>query len=88
MEQHWTLLFLFLAGQSVSCSGLPSSGLGLTSFSQYDLCLSCFERALILATDTLAGDVWYNISQVAVVIGDKNLAYQVFDRLFIRNPKC
>jgi tetratricopeptide repeat protein 8 len=44
---------------------------------QYDLCLGLFERALSLATDTAMADVWYNISHVALSLGDLSLAYQV-----------
>ncbi|CAK4096671.1 unnamed protein product [Aphanomyces euteiches] len=53
---------------------------GLCCFyaSQYDLTLSCFERALALASDDNMADVWYNIGQVAIGIGDLGLAYQAF----------
>lgn len=43
---------------------------------QYDMTLSCFQRALELADDENMADVWYNISQVAIGIGDLGLAYQ------------
>ena len=45
---------------------------------QYDVCLTCFDRALYLADDKTAADVWYNIGQVGVGIGDLNLAAQSF----------
>eukprot|EP00735_Rhodelphis_limneticus_P006543 TRINITY_DN18959_c0_g1::TRINITY_DN18959_c0_g1_i1::g.21714::m.21714 TRINITY_DN18959_c0_g1::TRINITY_DN18959_c0_g1_i1::g.21714 ORF type:complete len:529 (+),score=65.76,sp/Q8VD72/TTC8_MOUSE/54.63/0.0,TPR_11/PF13414.1/72,TPR_11/PF13414.1/0.12,TPR_11/PF13414.1/0.00022,TPR_11/PF13414.1/0.012,TPR_11/PF13414.1/3.2e-07,TPR_11/PF13414.1/1.5e-09,TPR_11/PF13414.1/5e-05,TPR_11/PF13414.1/7.4,TPR_2/PF07719.12/1.4e+02,TPR_2/PF07719.12/5.4e+02,TPR_2/PF07719.12/4.4,TPR_2/PF07719.12/0.56,TPR_2/PF07719.12/0.87,TPR_ len=56
------------------------NNLGLCCFyaSQYDLTLSCFERALALATDDNLADVWYNIGQVGLGIGDTGLAYQAF----------
>jgi len=56
------------------------NNLGLCCFyaSQYDLCLTAFERALMLATDAQAGDVWYNVGQMAIGIGDLGLAYQAF----------
>lgn len=56
------------------------NNLGLCCFyaSQYDMTLNCFERALALATDENMADVWYNIGQVAVGIGDLGLAYQAF----------
>eukprot|EP00961_Rhodomonas_salina_P214878 2901979-Rhodomonas_salina.1 len=44
---------------------------------QYDMCLTCFERALELADEETQGDVWYNVSQLAIGIGDLGLAYQV-----------
>ena len=34
---------------------------------QYDMTLTCFERALALATDETLGDVWYNVGHVALV---------------------
>lgn len=42
------------------------NNLGLCCFyaSQYDMCLSCFERALSMADDSSLPDVWYNIGQV------------------------
>ena len=54
------------------------NNLGLCAYysGQYDFCLSCFERALLTGDDEIAGDVWYNISHVAVGIGDLPLAYQ------------
>jgi tetratricopeptide repeat protein 8 len=43
---------------------------------QYDMALTCFERALHLASDDALGDIWFNIGHVGVSIGDLNLAYQ------------
>lgn len=56
------------------------TNLGLCCFyaSQYDMTLSCLERALALASDDAMADVWYNIGQVAIGIGDLGLAYQAF----------
>jgi tetratricopeptide (TPR) repeat protein len=42
------------------------------------MALSCLDRALSLASDTSMADVWYNIGQVAIGIGDLGLAYQAF----------
>jgi tetratricopeptide repeat protein 8 len=55
------------------------NNLGLCCFyaSQYDMALHCFERALGLADDDNMADVWYNIGQIAIGIGDLGLAYQV-----------
>ena len=54
------------------------NNLGLCAFysNQFDFCLSCFERGLILANDETASYIWYNISHIAIAIGDLNLAYQ------------
>uniref|UniRef100_A0A7S3G6M4 Tetratricopeptide repeat protein 8 n=1 Tax=Palpitomonas bilix TaxID=652834 RepID=A0A7S3G6M4_9EUKA len=56
------------------------TNLGLCCFyaSQYDMTLTCFERALNLADDTNMADVWFNIGQVAIGIGDLGLGYQSF----------
>lgn len=57
------------------------NNLGLCTFyaSHYDLTLSCFERALATAEeDGESADVWYNLGQLAVGIGDANLGYQAF----------
>lgn len=56
------------------------NNIGLCCFysGQYDLTLSCFERALMLADDGNMPDVWYNIGQVAIGVGDLGLAYQAF----------
>lgn len=45
------------------------NNLGLCCFyaQQYDMVITCFERALNLAITENAADVWYNISHVAVV---------------------
>eukprot|EP00708_Paratrimastix_pyriformis_P002694 GAFH01001446.1.p1 GENE.GAFH01001446.1~~GAFH01001446.1.p1 ORF type:complete len:500 (+),score=205.90 GAFH01001446.1:113-1612(+) len=45
---------------------------------QYDMVLSCFERALNMAEDDCMADVWYNIGIFAVGISDLGLAYQAF----------
>ena len=46
--------------------------------SQYDMTPHCFERALQLADDDNMADVWFNVGQVAIGIGDLNLAEQAF----------
>ncbi|KAG7168174.1 Tetratricopeptide repeat protein 8-like [Homarus americanus] len=45
---------------------------------QYDMTLTCFERALSLATNQSVADVWYNLGHIALGIGDINLAYQCY----------
>ena len=39
--------------------------------------LGCFERALKLAGDEAMADIWYNVSHVAMALGDVSMAYQV-----------
>lgn len=45
------------------------NNLGLCCFfaQQYDMALSCFERALSMANEENMPDIWYNISHVAIV---------------------
>ena len=45
------------------------NNIGLCCFyaQQYDMALSCFERALALASDENMADIWYNISHIGVV---------------------
>ncbi|GIL68547.1 hypothetical protein Vafri_21814 [Volvox africanus] len=64
------------------------NNLGLCCFyaSQYDMCLGCFERALALADDNALPDIWYNVGQTAVGIGDLALAYQAFKIAISLNP--
>ncbi|CAG5100441.1 Similar to Ttc8: Tetratricopeptide repeat protein 8 (Mus musculus) [Cotesia congregata] len=52
------------------------NNLGLCCFyaQQWDHTISCFERALSLATNENAADIWYNISHIAIVRGDYVLA--------------
>ena len=56
------------------------NNLGLCCFyaSQYDMCLQCFEKALLSAEGEEVAEVWYNFGQVAVGFGDLGLAYQAF----------
>ncbi|CAG0901889.1 unnamed protein product, partial [Darwinula stevensoni] len=57
------------------------ANIGLCCFyaQQYDLTLSCFERALGLAEDpTIAADIWYNLGHIGIGLGDSGLAHQCF----------
>lgn len=46
--------------------------------SQYDMALTCFERALSMADDQTLSEIWFNIGHVGIGIGDLGLAYQAF----------
>ncbi|XP_033229875.1 tetratricopeptide repeat protein 8 isoform X2 [Belonocnema kinseyi] len=52
------------------------NNLGICCFysQQFDHTISCFERAINLATEENIADVWYNISHVAISIGDLEMA--------------
>ncbi|XP_017758919.1 PREDICTED: tetratricopeptide repeat protein 8 [Eufriesea mexicana] len=52
------------------------NNLGLCCFyaQQYDHVISCFERAISLSTDENMADIWYNISHIALTIGDITMA--------------
>eukprot|EP01013_Petalomonas_cantuscygni_P030709 TRINITY_DN56749_c0_g1_i1.p1 TRINITY_DN56749_c0_g1~~TRINITY_DN56749_c0_g1_i1.p1 ORF type:complete len:566 (+),score=86.17 TRINITY_DN56749_c0_g1_i1:128-1699(+) len=54
------------------------NNLGLCCFyaGSYDIALGCFDRALALGSGDVVGDIWYNISHIAVGVGDLGLAYQ------------
>jgi tetratricopeptide repeat protein 8 len=56
------------------------NNIGLCCFysSQYDMALTCIDRALRLATDDELADVWYNIGHIGIALGDLGLAYQAF----------
>ncbi len=54
---------------------------------QYDMALSCFERALATAGDDNMADVWFNVGQVAIGIGDLSLAYQALKVAISVDPK-
>ena len=51
------------------------NNLGLCCFyaQQYDMTLTCFERALSLADDQTLPDVWFNIGHVALVSSECSL---------------
>ncbi len=64
------------------------NNIGLCCFyaQQYDMILSCFDKALSLATqDMQIADVWYNLGHVALGIGDTSLAYQCFRLSLVHN---
>lgn len=54
----------------------PAQGLCCFYSGQYDLTLGCFERAIATASDDSAADVWFNVAQVAIGIGDLQVAYE------------
>eukprot|EP00727_Mastigamoeba_balamuthi_P014340 m51a1_g9530 putative tetratricopeptide repeat protein 8-like isoform x2 (553) ;mRNA; f:775481-777656 len=64
------------------------NNLGLACFysQQYDMTLQCFDRALAIADDNSMADVWFNIGQVAIGLGDIGLAYQAFKISVSINP--
>jgi len=53
------------------------NNLGLCCFyaQQFDMALGCFERALGMAEDEAMADVWYNLSHIAIGLGDVSLCY-------------
>ncbi|CAG0881082.1 unnamed protein product [Cyprideis torosa] len=65
------------------------NNIGLCCFfaQQYDMTLKCFDRALCLAEDSVRGDVWYNIGEVALYLGDTSLAYQCFRLVLVHNSE-
>jgi len=45
------------------------NNLGLCCFyaQQYDMTLTCFERALAIADENTVADIWFNIGHIAIV---------------------
>ncbi|EKX55519.1 hypothetical protein GUITHDRAFT_156789 [Guillardia theta CCMP2712] len=76
-----------LLQMGVSSSALWNN-LGLCCFyaGLYDMSLTCFEQALISAEDDTLGDIWYNISHIAIGIGDLGLAYQTLKVAVAADP--
>ena len=62
------------------------NNLGLCCFygQQYDMTLTCFERALSLATDENMADVWYNIGHVALVSHPEHSEKETKERKFMK----
>ncbi|KAL0267478.1 UNVERIFIED_CONTAM: hypothetical protein PYX00_009733 [Menopon gallinae] len=58
----------------VNCQLFNNLGLCCFYSQQFDLALGCFERALVLAEGEEVADVWYNLSHIAISVGDMNLA--------------
>ncbi|KAI2808173.1 Tetratricopeptide repeat protein 8 [Blomia tropicalis] len=57
------------------------NNIGLCCFyaQQYDMVVTCFERALMFAeTDEMIADIWYNIGHVALGSGDRQFALYCF----------
>eukprot|EP00039_Didymoeca_costata_P031073 m.32998 g.32998 ORF g.32998 m.32998 type:complete len:502 (-) comp8476_c0_seq3:215-1720(-) len=54
------------------------NNLGLCCYyaQQFDMAMNSFESALELAEDDIMADIWYNISHVALGLGDMSLSYQ------------
>ncbi|KAH8027668.1 hypothetical protein HPB51_007218 [Rhipicephalus microplus] len=77
----------------VALLGMPTAelynNLALCCFyaQQYDMALTCFDRALALAEDQHLADVWYNLGLVALSSGDKTLATRAF-RLALVYDNC
>lgn len=65
------------------------NNLGLCCFygSQYDIALSCLQRAIAMAGhDDILADVWYNIGHVGIRTGDLGLAHRAFKIALGANP--
>jgi|TARA_B110000208_G_scaffold48886_3_gene64602 tetratricopeptide repeat protein 8 len=69
------------------------NNLGLCAFyaSQHDMALPCMQRALALVAGedgggVCAADVWHNIGQIAIGIGDLSLGYQALKIAIANDP--
>ncbi|PWV05542.1 Bardet-Biedl syndrome 8 protein [Trypanosoma cruzi] len=66
------------------------NNLGLCCFysSQYDIALSCLQRAVAISTeDETLADVWYNIGHIGIGTGDLGLAHRAFKVALGANPR-
>ncbi|RHW68145.1 TPR repeat [Trypanosoma brucei equiperdum] len=66
------------------------NNLGLCCFysSQYDIALSCLQRAAAVAPDDESlSDVWFNIGHVGIATGDLSLAERAFRVAVAANPQ-
>lgn len=65
------------------------NNLGLCCFfaQQFDMVITCFERALGLAITENAADVWYNIAHVAIVSIFIFFNNEAFKQNFHFNPQ-
>ncbi|KAL0232927.1 hypothetical protein GEMRC1_011674 [Eukaryota sp. GEM-RC1] len=65
------------------------SNLGISAFysGQYDIALNCLLRSLNgNADDEILSEVWYNISHVAIAVGDMTVAFQSLKLALSFNP--
>lgn len=64
------------------------NNLGLCCYfcQQFDLVITCFERALLYSdSDETTAEVWYNLGHVALGSGDRQLASQCFKLALVAN---
>ena len=68
---------------------LNNLGLFALFANQYDICITCFEKALLYPeiSDATSSDIWYNISQVGIYVGDLGLAKQALKIALSFNDK-
>ena len=65
------------------------NNLGLCCFyaQQYDMSLTCMERALAFADEEeTKAEIWYNVGHIALAMGDTSLAYQCYRQVCIKPP--
>lgn len=71
---------------ATSCEVYNNIGLCCYYSQQYDMCITCFERALLFSdSDETTAEVWYNISHIALGIGDRKLADQALRLAIVAN---
>ena len=64
------------------------NNLGLCCFyaQQYDMSLTCLERALSLSDEAeTTADIWFNLGHIGLNLGDTNLAYQCLSLALTNN---
>lgn len=71
-----------------NCSAECYNNIGLCCFysQQFDMVITCFERALMnSSSDEVTADCWYNCGLVVLATGDKQLAIQCFKLALVAN---
>lgn len=82
---------LLLMGLSYSAALWCNLGLSCFYSNQIDMALHCMERALWAADeeddDSVRGDIWFNLSQISIGIGDLSLAYSCLKISIAADPE-
>lgn len=79
-------LYRRILQMAASCEVYNNLGLCCYYSQQYDMALTCFERALLFSdSDETTAEVWYNLSHIALGTGDRKLADQTLRLAIVAN---
>ncbi|RWS21553.1 Tetratricopeptide repeat protein 8-like protein [Leptotrombidium deliense] len=74
--------------QMGTCSPEVYNNIGLCCYysQQFDMTITCFERALMYSdSDETTADIWYNLGHISLGAGDRQLAIQSFRLALVSN---